>query len=371
MSERNARESAERNDTRLPAWGLVPRAGAARRHHDPLRRRFVAAALLLVFGVILASRGSEGARAEPIEDTAAQQAPTWRIGALFWHDSPNDELALEGFRAGLERHAHRYEIDVHNVHSDENEARRLLASWETSNVDLVLSLGTRATQLAKESLESTPIVYTAVTNPVLTGIADNWESSGPRIAGNSNWIPAETLLRAFSRAVPDLHDLGVLAGVDNPVSTAEIAEVEAAIAANPDLDIRLHKRRVHEVDELDDATRELVGRVDALWIPIDFLVYENLHLVRKSTDPAHLPLLSSSHRGAEAGAVVALVVDYKNLGRNAAAIAVRILEDGRDPASIPVGRLSGYRTIVNLAQSRAIGYRLPLDVLCTADRVLR
>lgn len=327
--------------------------------------RFLVAAFVIVVFTGLAPG------AEPIEGSAALQTRTWRIGALFWHDSPNDELALEGFRAGLEWHDHRYELDVHNVHSDENEARRLLASWEASKVDLVLALGTRAAQLAKESLESTPIVYTAVTNPVLTGIAENWKTSGPRIAGNSNWIPAETLLRAFSRAVPELRVLGVIAGVDNPVSSAEIADVEAALKAHPDLDIELRVRRIREVEELDEATRELVDEVDALWIPIDFLVYENLHLVRKSTDPAHLPLLSSSHRGAEAGAVVALVVDYRNLGRNAAAIAVRILEDGRDPASIPVGRLSGYRTIVNLAQSRAIGYRLPLDVLCTADRVLR
>lgn len=296
---------------------------------------------------------------------------SWRVGVLFWHDSPNDQLALEGFRSGLEWRNDRYELDLHNVHSDENDARRRLESWEKAGVDLVLALGTRAAQLAKESLRETPVVYTAVTNPVLTGIAESWERSGPNIAGNSNWIPAETLLRAFSRAVPNLDDLGVIAGNDNPVSGAEIAEVQSALAKNPDLDTRLHVRRIADVDELASATRALIGEVDAIWIPIDFLVYENLHLVRKTTDPEHVPLLSSSHRGAEAGALVSLVVDYRNLGRNAAAIAVRILEDGRDPASIPVGRLSGYRTIVNLAQSRAIGYRLPLDVVCTADRVLR
>ncbi len=305
------------------------------------------------------------APAEPAETPA-------RIGVLFWHDSPNDKLALDGFRRGLEQSGLPHVLEIQNVHEDEASARTLLRKWEaTDDCRLVVALGTRAAQLARDELERVPIVYTAVTNPVLTGVAESWQRSGPGIAGNSNWIPAENLLRAFSRAVPKLERLGVIATLDNPVPAAEISGVQEALRLHDDLSISLEIRRVASAADLADAARQLAERVDAVWIPIDILVYENVHLIRKVTDPARVPLLSSSHRGAEAGAILSIVVDYRNLGKNAAAIAVRVLEDEVDPATIPVGRLSGYRTIVNLGRSREIGYRVPLEVVCTADRILR
>ena len=310
-----------------------------------------------------------------VDDPSAEEAPgdraEYRIGVLFWHDSPNDRVALEGFRAGLELRTSRYELDVVNVHSDEAAARERLRSWAETPVDLVLALGTRAAQLAREHAGPVPVVFTAVTNPVLTGVAEGWEGSGADVTGNSNWIPAATVLRTFRRAVPGMRRLGVIASRKNPVPAAEIEEMKAALAADPNGGLELEVRLVDTGDELTEAARHLVERVDAIWIPIDFLVYENLHRIRAVTDPAKIPLLSSSKKGAEAGAIVGIIVDYSNLGKNAAALAVRILEDGDAPRSIPIGRLSGYRTIVHLARAREIGYRLPLEVVCTADQILR
>jgi len=333
----------------------------------------VAIASIVLFGhpapTVTAAEGPSGGPGE--EPPRSRSAPAHRIGVLFWHDAPNDRVALEGFRAGLDLRTESYELDIVNVHSDEEVARQRLRAWADEPVDLVLALGTRAAQLARRHSGPVPVVFTAVTNPVLTGVADGWDGSGADVAGNSNWIPAATVLRTFRRAVPGMRRLGVIASRDNPVSAAEIEEMIAALESDPDVDLRLVVQRVDVADELADAARDLATRVDAIWIPIDFLVYENLHRIRAVTDPAKIPLLSSSKKGAEAGAIVGIIVDYRNLGKNAAAIAVRILEDGADPATLPIGRLSGYRTIVHLARAREIGYRLPLEVVCTADQILR
>jgi putative ABC transport system substrate-binding protein len=306
-------------------------------------------------------------------DAAAAPEATPRIGVLFWHESPNDELAFEGFRSGLELAGIRPAFDIRQVHSDADEARRHLERWDSGSHDLVLALGTAAAQMARRWVRSTPVLYTAVTNPVLSNVADSWESSGGagNVAGNSNWIPADTLLRAFSRAVPDLKRLGVISSRGNPVPAAEIEGARDALAAFPERRIELEVRQVDDPSELTAAAESLSESVDALWIPIDILVYENLPRIRRVTDPRGIPLLSSSYRAAEEGAIVSLLVDYRNLGEHAAGLAVRILEDGVEPADLPVGTLRGYRTIVDLRRAREIGYRLPLKVLCTADRLIR
>jgi len=329
---------------------------------NSLRIRFLAAAALAAAALAI------GPAAGAIEESESPR----RIGVLFWHESTNDELALEGFRAGLEIRGMPHALDIRHAHSQVAEARSHLERWERESYDLILALGTAAAKLAREQIGRVPVVYTAVTNPVLSGVADGWESSGTNIAGNSNWIPAETLLRVFRRSVPGLRRLGVIASRSNPVPAAEIEGVQEALARQePEDPLELVVARVDDETELGAAAERLVADVEAIWIPIDIVVYENLGRIRTVTDPRGIPLLSSSQRAAETGAIVSVVVDYRNLGKHAAGIAVRILEDGVAPESIPVGTLKGYRTLVDLKRAREIGYRLPLDVLCTADRLIR
>ncbi|MEQ8765440.1 MAG: ABC transporter substrate binding protein, partial [Planctomycetota bacterium] len=110
--------------------------------------------------------------------------------------------------------------------------------------------------------------------------------------------------------------------------------------------------------------------VEAIWIPIDITIYENLELVRNVSDPLGIPLVSSSLRGAEAGAVAGVLVDYALLGQNAVVIALDILDGVRTPGEIPIGTMQGYQVIVNLTAARRCRYELPLAVLAVADRLI-
>ena len=65
-----------------------------------------------------------------------------------------------------------------------------------------------------------------------------------------------------------------------------------------------------------------VGRLaasgcQAIWIPIDFLVYENMGPVTQAAAAHRLPLVSSSLRGTTSGAVAGVLVDYEMLGERA------------------------------------------------------
>ena len=80
--------------------------------------------------------------------------------------------------------------------------------------------------LAIDEVSNIPIVFTAVTNPVSSGIADSWKSSGRNVTGSSNWIKLEDKLATFKNCVPYLKTLGIIYNPDNPVPAAEISEAK-------------------------------------------------------------------------------------------------------------------------------------------------
>ncbi len=299
----------------------------------------------------------------------------WRIGVLFWHESPNDREALRGVRAALEAYGRDYELVVRLAREDASAARAILDSFQRDRVDLILAMGTQAALLAAEHPATTPVVYTAVTNPIESGVVADWSGSGGKLCGNSNWIAPDNLLRVFRLAVPGMRKLGVIRSeASGVVSAAEVRELRRELEDATGRDgaaVELVEEVVTDADSIRAATRRLCeSGIDALWIPIDFTVYRDLAAVREVTDPAHVPLVSSSLRVVRQGAVAGVLVDYEMLGERAVVLALQVLEQGVDPGSLPVGRMRGYQVVVNPDAARRAGYELPLRLLVVADVIL-
>jgi putative ABC transport system substrate-binding protein len=316
---------------------------------------------------LLAALGTALALAAP---AAGRPAPV-RVAAFLWHDSPNDLAALAGFRAGLRTARLDWVVEEHQAGGDAARADALLRAIVAERPTLLLALGTRAAQLARAAAPAQIVVFAAVTNPVETGLVPAWEGSGRPMAGQSNWLPATELAAEFRAAVPRLRTLGAIRDPRNPVARAEVLEaVEVLGQGEPRIGVRVED--VLRPEGLALAAQRLCAAgIDALWVPIDHLVYSHLDVVRAVTDAAHVPIVTSAAPAARAGAVLGVVPDYHVCGLQAAELARRIVVEGADPAVLPVGRLRTWRTVVNLPAAARCGHRVPLAVLAGADEVIR
>ena len=89
--------------------------------------------------------------------------------------------------------------------------------------------------------------------------------------------------------------------------------------------------------EVPAAMRNLLGKVDALWMLPDETVVtsESLTFLLLTAFKHNLPVLTMSDAFVEAGALVALSADYTDAGRQACQLA-REIENGRLPRRRPV-----------------------------------
>jgi putative ABC transport system substrate-binding protein len=296
----------------------------------------------------------------------------WKFGVLFWHDSPNDVMAFNGIEKALAETGMKHALIKRNAHSEPDAVRSILEEFRKEKVDLIFAMGTEAALHAGGMEKETPIVFTAVTNPVVSEVVTSWNQSGNNMAGNSNWIASETVLHVFQLAVPDLERLGILRSkTEGKVSAAELKSMRDYLRQPDAPDVVIAEAMVSGNGAIPDAVAQLAqSRVQAIWIPIDREIYNNMDKVTEAAGRHRIPLVSSSLKGIQGGAFAGVVVDYELLGMRAMVIAKEILDGKKRPGEIPIGRMHGYLVQVNLGAARAAKYELPLSLLVLADAII-
>jgi ABC-type uncharacterized transport system substrate-binding protein len=120
----------------------------------------------------------------------------------------------------------------------------------------------------------------------------------------------------------------------------------------PDASLALAARR-------PDAICQIPGNLTAAAFPT----------VQQAAVRARLPIFAFQSSQAHGGAIVTLSRDYRDAGRQSAALAVRVMK-GEKPATLPFQAVSRTRLIVNPDAARRIGIALPPALVAKADEVV-
>ncbi len=307
---------------------------------------------------------------------ATPAAAPKRLGVFFWHDSPNDIATFAGIQKGLQQSGLPHTFVEYRADSDAKKAAAALEALRTAHCDLVFAMGTQAALLARDALHDVPVVFAAVSDPVASGVVKSWDGSGTNLCGGSNWIAPQNVLDVFRLAVPGMKRLGMLrSSTSGVVSEAESASMRAYLASRsasrPATRLELHEAVASDAAGLPAAVAKLLAQhVDAIWIPIDITVYQDLNAVKAALGTSEVPLLTTAAAGIRGGALVGAIVDYPLHGRRVAALAIDVLSHGKNPGTLPVDRLRGTLVTVNLAAARKSRIELPLSLLVVADELI-
>jgi len=301
---------------------------------------------------------------------AGGTAPRPRVGVLFWHDSPNDREAFAGVRDGFTLAGMEPIFEVVEARGDDDAARAALRDFDARRVDLVYAMGTGAALRAKEEVKGPPVVFTAVTDPVGSGVVQGRDGSGGRLCGNASGVPPRDVLAVFRRALPSLRRLAVVHDPANPVSRGEVEALRAAGAAlDPAVELVVSAVPAEDLRKpggVADAVASVLPRADALWIPIDIEVYSRADAAAATATRLGKPILATAPAASRSAATACVAADFRAVGR-ASVVLARDALSGTDPGSIPLAASRSYRVIVNLEAARRSGFEVPLALLASAD----
>ena len=235
-------------------------------------------------------------------------------------------------------------------------------------VDVIVALGTPAIVAAKQATAVIPIVFPIASDPVGDGLVASLARPGGNITGLSNEQPdlAGKRLEILRELVPGFSRLGYIANANNPTSTRNVREVEAAAAK---LVLQITPLDIRSAEDVTPAMETLKGRAQALYVVGDPLIADNQIQINTLALAARLPTMHGSRNYVTSGGLLSYGPNYSDLFRRAGDYVDKILK-GAKPADIPVELPTRIELIVNFKTAKAIGLQIPETFLVRADEVI-
>jgi putative ABC transport system substrate-binding protein len=276
------------------------------------------------------------------------------------------KTALEGFFEVMAEHNINCTTTSHDLKGEIDNSLGITEEIQALKPDLILAIGSRATNMVSKSFKDTPIVFAMVLYPVASGFVPSMDKPGANLTGAAMDVPIERQLRALSRIVPDMKRVGVLY---SPEETLLVIEEARDVARS--MNLELLAEPVGSEGDVPGALSKLDNqKMDALWSVADGKVFTqpSWRYIVKYVVRRGIPFMGPSNGYVKAGALVALTADYADNGRQAAKISIRIL-NGASPQNIAVATPQMVEMALNLQVANHIRLRIPRNIIEESSQV--
>lgn len=296
---------------------------------------------------------------------ASSSATTYEIGAVTILSHPALDAISKGFEDGLKEAGISYNYDFKNPQGDQATLASIANTFASSKKDLYLAIATPPVQALAQSIKDTPIVFAGVTDPKAAGVVESWEKPGGNVTGMSDLSPVKEQLALLKEIKPEAKTVGIVysSSEANSQVLVDLAQKEA-----PALGLEIKTATVINTSEVGQAAESL--SVDAYYVPTDNTVVTAIESLTQVAEKNKRLVIAADTDSAMRGAAAALSLDYYKQGKQAAAMAVKILKDGAKPADMPVETQKDLDLVLNTKAASEQAVVLPEAVLKRATKTI-
>ena len=201
----------------------------------------------------------------------------------------------------------------------------------------------------------TPVVFSAVSDPVAAGLVETMEAPGKNCTGTADAIDIAGQIELIKTLQPEIKTLGVFYTTSEANSISQLKTLQAECAK---AGIELKSQGIAEASELASAAAALVPQVDAITNLTDNNVVDNMNVFLEQADAAKIPVYGSEIEQVKKGCLASASIDYVALGERTGQIAVDIL-GGKDAVSYPAVTVTDSFLVINPDTASKLGIDIP------------
>lgn len=253
------------------------------------------------------------------------------------------------------------EIIYKNAGGDASILPTIMQSLVNDNVDMIVPIATGTAQSALATTTSIPIVFSAVSDPILAGLVTDLNATTGNITGVSDAIAIEDIFKLALELTPNIKTFGFIYNSSEINSIAGIERAKAFCDANG---LLYKEATITSTGDLQQAAQSLVDSVDAFFTPIDNTVASAMPTYIEVANKAKLPVYVSADSMVADGGLATVGIDYTILGKQTAELIYRI-QQGEKISDNPVEVVSEYAKMINKNTANALGIELTDSLLET------
>ena len=211
--------------------------------------------------------------------------------------------------------------DEQNANGDPTAELTIAEGLAAKNPDLMLGIATSSARALANSTGKIPVLFTAVTAPAQENLlTDN-------VTGTSDMNPVAEQIALIKEMNPNVKKIGFLynSSENNSKIQCEMAKEKCT-----DLGITLVEFTASLSSEISTVVESIPSDVDAVYLPTDNLMAENVKLICGILHAKQIPVIGGeSGMCGDEGAVATLGIDYFELGKQTGEMAVAILSGAK------------------------------------------
>ena len=301
---------------------------------------------------------------------APKKAEKVNVGIVQLVEHAALDAANKGFVEGLASKGYKegqnIAYDRQNAQADQSNLQNIAHRFVNNKVNLICAIATPAAQTVANVTSDIPIVATAVTDYKTAKLVKDNAKPGTNVTGTTDMNPVEQQLDLLLKLVPNAKSVGTIYCSSEVNSQLQIEILKKAAAAKG---VTVKEATVSNVNDIQQAARSLVGKVQAIYVPTDNVLASAMPTLVSVTEEAKLPVICGEGGMVKAGGLATLGVDYYKLGFQAGEMAADILSGKSKPADMAIQAQKEFKAMVNVKEAEKIGLKVPEDVLKGAELV--
>lgn len=239
-----------------------------------------------------------------------------------------DELAKQGYVEG-----ENIEIDLQNAQGEQRNLKTISQQLAESS-DVVLAIATPSAQSLANTTQATPVIFSAVTDPVSAKLVESREHPGGNVTGTSDQSSdaISTQINLIKKVLPKAKTIGILYTQSEPNSVVQKDEAKRLLEEKG---FTVVEKTILDSNNVKAAAESLMAEVDMVFVPTDNIISSTMETVKQVSIKHKVPVFGGSTEMIAVGGLYNYGTNYEELGRQTARMLIRVLK-GEKPENIAV-----------------------------------
>ena len=258
-----------------------------------------------------------------------------------------DELAKQGYIEGK-----NIEIDLQNAQGEQRNLKTISQQLAESS-DVVLAIATPSAQSLANTTQTTPVIFSAVTDPVSAKLVESREHPGGNVTGTSDQSSdaISTQINLIKKVLPKAKTIGILYTQSEPNSVVQKDEAKRLLEEKG---FTVVEKTILDSNNAKAAAESLMAEVDMVFVPTDNIISSTMETVKQVSIKHKVPVFGGSTEMIAVGGLYNYGTNYEELGRQTARMLIRVLK-GEKPENIAVELPEKLELHTNQEMAAAIG----------------
>jgi len=300
---------------------------------------------------------------------ALAQGEVKKIGIVMLSNLPHYEAALKGIQQQLLKEGFNESnlvVDVRDAGGKKEMVTEIAKEFKAEGVDLIMPIGTPAAVPVYKEIKDIPIVFSTVFDPIGSGLAESWESSGTNTTGSSTWVEMSAILTTLRKILP-FKTLGV---VYTKEENHSVIQMEECKKLQEQMGFEVIAVNQSKIEDAEVVANSLVGKVEAIYDTASTPINKSMGVWSEITIKAKIPMASHLQERVKLGTLLAVSTNSTELGELAGKKAGQVLR-GTSPSNISIERGSSYEIALNLKVAKELGIEIPGELILIAAKLVK